>query len=322
MRHNDLHTSSSEIKETQQPKPEKKSPKEILAKARALYERNRSKVHDGVKKAGVAVSVVSALARPMEAEQPKKNRSASEFYPQTSISGAVDSTWKKKDVPTYLSDVIQGEGNDIANQYEHILEKRQERIEEEKDALKEEKKSSEAGDDPKSKKFEDKIQEIDREPLSKENADSFLNGEYRTVVTTEDMVLYRVYGGGSTKEGNPNTDSVFLTSHEPKDRILEKTDSALTNKWQGEYTKPDGSTDKKLPNTREYYCEVYVPKGTRMNIGKVAPQETSGGQILEGGGEQIIAHREGLKFGKEHSLDFWGNYDVFEGKAKIIEERK
>ena len=320
MRHNDLQTSSPEVKEAQQPKLEKKSPKAILEKAKNFYDRNRSKVHDGVKKAGVAVSVVSALARPIELEQPNKNRSASEFFPKNSVSEVNDSAWKKKDIPTYLSEVIQGEGNDISNQYDHILKKKQDLIEEEKNALREENKSLKSGYDPKFKKFEDKIVEVEKEPLSKQDSDSFLNGEYRTVVTTEDMILYRVYGGGSTKEGNPKTDSVFLTSREPKDRIVEKMDSALTNKWQGEYIKPDGRIEKNLPNTREYYCDVYIPKGTRMNIGKVAPQETSGGQTLKGGGEQIIAHKEGLKFGKEHPVDFWGNYDIFESKAQKIEE--
>ena len=164
--------------------------------------------------------------------------------------------------------------------------------------------------------FKNKIKKIDLEIIdNKDIVESFLNGEYKTFETLEDLTFYRVYGGGSEKDGNPKGEYVFLTPSEPKDRMTEKMDSALSNKWQGNF---DGVL--KVPNTREYYCEVYVPKGTHINIGKVAPQETLGGQLLNGGGEQIIVKRGVLSFGQERKMDYWGNYLKFEKKAKKIED--
>lgn len=96
----------------------------ILEKAKNLYDKNRSKIHDHIERAGVIISVFSALTRPIEAEQPNKNQNISELSPTNSVSEVVDSAWEKKDIFPYISEVIQGEGNDIGNQYEHILKKK------------------------------------------------------------------------------------------------------------------------------------------------------------------------------------------------------
>lgn len=42
-------------------------------------------------------------------------------------------------------------------------------------------------------------------------------------------------------------------------------------------------------NTRVYEAEITIPKGTKLNVGKVAPQTIkSTGTVLEGGADQIL----------------------------------
>ena len=324
MQHNDFQSNRSEVRETHQDTLDKKGVQEIISKAQRFFSRNRAKIQEGIKKTEVALGVITTLVNPLQTpvEKTRKSPNPSELRPQTCITDTRTPYDEKKSDPnvlTYLSEVIEGAGSDEGNQLEYVHEKRQERIEHENEML-DDMDNAEMGADPKFKKFEDKIQEIETEPLDREDVESFLDGKYKTVIATEDVVLYRIYGGGSSKEGNGRRDVIFLTSHEPRDRIVEKMELALSNRWQGEVQTPEGYTEKKLPNTREYYCEVYVPKGTHMHIGKVAPQATFGGQILEGGGYQIIVAREGLTFGSEHRIDYWGNYKKFEDTARKIEE--
>ncbi len=173
----------------------------------------------------------------------------------------------------------------------------------------------------------DKYTEIKKQPLTDEIADSFANSEYRSVVTNEDLTLYRVYGGGSTKRGNLNGDYIFLSPTLPSDKMEEKMGSALSNRWQGPLLDEDGkqkfdengSPLKVLPNTREFYCEVYVPRGSILNIGRVQRQDTLGGQELPGGRIQVVVSKENLSFGEEKKLGFSTNYEEFEKKARKIE---
>ena len=54
----------------------------------------------------------------------------------------------------------------------------------------------------------------------------------------------------------------------------QKIDSALLPEWGG---------------TREFEAEIVVPKGTVLNIGKVAPQTIkSTGTVLKGGADQVL----------------------------------
>lgn len=135
--------------------------------------------------------------------------------------------------------------------------------------------------------------------------ETFFNNQYRTVVTTEDIKLYRVYGGASKKEGT------FLTSQMPMDRMDVKMGLALKADWK---------------NSREDYCEVTIPKGTILNIGKAAPQITASGHILPGGMDQIILSKDFIvedsgNFGLPKPLGYKTGYKEFEQKVKAIEKQ-
>lgn len=139
--------------------------------------------------------------------------------------------------------------------------------------------------------------------LSDSLRNTFHNKEYRTVVATEDIVLYRVYGGASKKEG------AFLTSQKPTDKMDTKMGLALKAEWK---------------NSRANYCEVIVPKGTILHIGKAAPQITPSGHVLPGGMEQIVVSKAFVSahpevFGTTQKLGFKTGYKEFELKAKKIE---
>jgi len=115
--------------------------------------------------------------------------------------------------------------------------------------------------------IDDKVTVIEKQELPKQVADSFLDGYYRTVVTNEEITLYRVYGGNADKFGS------YAATTPAGNRIQVKMDSALLPQWK---------------NTREYEVVIKVPKGAVLNIGKVAPQTTKSGAVLPGGGDQIV----------------------------------
>ncbi|CAB3444044.1 TPA: hypothetical protein ACUWRH_002123 [Listeria monocytogenes] len=120
-------------------------------------------------------------------------------------------------------------------------------------------------------KIDDKVIEVDREILPDFIKDSFLDGNYRTVKTTEEITVYRVFGGNAKSTGS------FVTSEKAISRIDAKIDMALLPGWK---------------NTRMYEAEIIIPKGQQINIGKVAPQAIeSTGTILKGGVDQIVLPR-------------------------------
>lgn len=53
----------------------------------------------------------------------------------------------------------------------------------------------------------------------------------------------------------------------------EEIDSAILPEWK---------------NTPQYEAEIVVPKGTTLQVGKVASQVTKGGTVLSGGADQIL----------------------------------
>lgn len=147
------------------------------------------------------------------------------------------------------------------------------------------------------------VVDIDKQDLPESICCTFKDGCYRTVETTEDITLYRVYGDSAGKQG------CFLTTQIPKDRMDSKMNSALLAEWN---------------NSRKYYCEVEVPKGTILNIGKVAEQKTASGDTLDGGADQILVSPEfaadPTHYKNEYTLDFTGNYLEFSDKARRIEK--
>ena len=347
------------------PQPDAKEKEGIKDRIEAFFERKMSdpKVQKKVLIASALVDLVGGWAT---AQEVPKQKQEADFFPKTEVVSVIDaidirskeaenhhSESDSKDIFTSIGKAVENIGNDESTLLGYLEDKHKIAVEE-NDTIEpinsennppEGEKQASLEDilaymgyeiqrekiEPSEHSFEDKIQEVDWEPIDDKNiVDSFLNGEYKTVEATEDIIAYRVYGGGSEKEGNPNGEFIFLTPREPRDRIVEKLDSALTNKWQGEIKDEEGKPKydengeplKSRPNTREYYCEVYIPKGTHMNVGKVAPQETLGGQLLEGGGEQIVLSKDGLSFGEGKEIHYWGHYLDFEKTAQKIEREE
>jgi hypothetical protein len=97
--------------------------------------------------------------------------------------------------------------------------------------------------------------------------ETFKDGHYRTVVTNEEITVYRTFGGKARENG------AFATTVPAANRIKSKIDSALLPEWK---------------NSRQYEAVIEIPKGTELNIGKVEKQITQTGTVLEGGGDQIL----------------------------------
>jgi RHS repeat-associated protein len=98
--------------------------------------------------------------------------------------------------------------------------------------------------------------------------ESFLDSNYRTVSTNEDITVYRVFGG------NANAQGAFVTTSPALNKIQAKIEAALLPEWK---------------NTRAFEAEIRIPKGTQLNIGKVAPQTiNSTGTVLDGLSDQLL----------------------------------
>lgn len=117
---------------------------------------------------------------------------------------------------------------------------------------------------------------LPKTPLKKEIVDSFLNGEYVTVQTTEELILYRIYGEYKKGDGTivgAKLCGAFASTEFAESSIEVKVRLALDPKWL---------------STKMYEIKILVPTGTILNIGKVAPMTTLSGTILEGGADQIL----------------------------------
>ena len=115
-------------------------------------------------------------------------------------------------------------------------------------------------------KIDGKVEDVEKEPLPDSIVQSFKDGEYRTVVTTEPVTLYRVYGGGATAEGS------YCTTEPCIDKDKTRNDLALKTSWG---------------NTIEKEAEIVVPSGTKLNIGRVE-QQSDNGKTLTGNADQIL----------------------------------
>ena len=102
-------------------------------------------------------------------------------------------------------------------------------------------------------------------------ADTFTDGEYRTVVTNEDIELYRVYGGDAKREG------AFWTTEPAESQAGARQGRALLDEWG---------------NTKKWEERMVVPKGTKLNIGTVERQIEPTGEVLFGGDDQILVPKD------------------------------
>ena len=115
--------------------------------------------------------------------------------------------------------------------------------------------------------IEGKYKEIDKIDLPSWIKDSFKNGEYKTVITTENVTLYRVFGGHAKMDGS------FVSTSSALNKIQAKIDSALLPEWK---------------NTRYFEATMHIPKGTVLQIGKVEKQTMMSDAVLKGGADQIL----------------------------------
>lgn len=101
--------------------------------------------------------------------------------------------------------------------------------------------------------------------LRKQDVESFLDGKFRTVVTDRPITVYRAYGGNANMLGS------FVTTNPVATKESARESLALLPSWG---------------NTIQKEVKICIPKGTRLNIGKVAPQEENG-RVYIGGADQI-----------------------------------
>src|SRR5699024_2385229 len=111
--------------------------------------------------------------------------------------------------------------------------------------------------------IDNKVKVIGKVDLPDWIRDSFTNGNYKTVITEENIIFYRTYGGGAKANGS------FVTTSPAGNRINSKINTALVPDWK---------------NTREFEAVIEVPKGQILNIGKVEKQYTKTGALLKGDG--------------------------------------
>ena len=116
-------------------------------------------------------------------------------------------------------------------------------------------------------KIDDKVADIEKEKLPFFIQDTFQDGDYRTVVTKEEVKLYRVFGGQADAGG------AFATTDKSASEQDTRQDLALIPEWG---------------NSCKYEAEITVPQGIQLNIGKAAQQESSEGNVYKGGGDQVL----------------------------------
>nr|WP_315528699.1 hypothetical protein [Carnobacterium maltaromaticum] len=119
-----------------------------------------------------------------------------------------------------------------------------------------------------STKIDSKVIEIEKANLPDGLKKTYADNYYRTVESVDEIKTYRTFGGNADAGGG------FATTEPAVSRIDAKMDTALLPEWK---------------NSRMYEAEITIPKGEKLNIGKVAPQiNVKTGTILKGGADQIL----------------------------------
>ena len=118
-----------------------------------------------------------------------------------------------------------------------------------------------------STRIDNQVEKIEKMPLPHSIAATFKDSNYRTVITKENITVYRTFGGHADAGGT------FATTSHAVNRIHTKIDLALLPEWK---------------NTRNYEAVIEVPKGTILNIGRAEKQITKTGSILKVDADQIL----------------------------------
>lgn len=115
-----------------------------------------------------------------------------------------------------------------------------------------------------STKIDNAVSVLQKENLFANDALTFLDGEYRTVQTTQQVTTYRNFGGIAKVGGT------FVTTKTGASKV----ELALLDEWN---------------NSMRFEATINIPSVNKINIGIVGPQtSTNGLQTLAGGGDQII----------------------------------
>lgn len=114
------------------------------------------------------------------------------------------------------------------------------------------------------------IVKVDKEVItSKEVLGSFKDDFYETFVTTNDLILYRVYGRFKRKTSEKifgaRLNGAFATTEFAESVYDVKMRMALNQLWG---------------NPKMFEAKILVPSGTKINIGVVAPVTSKSGTVL------------------------------------------
>ena len=115
--------------------------------------------------------------------------------------------------------------------------------------------------------------ETEKQELPETIIKSFKNEEYKSYLTIDDIILYRVYGLTPSGTAGAKQFGAFATTEFAESRIDVKLRLALDPQWK---------------NALYIEEKIIVPKGVVLNIGIVAPVKLLSGTILPGGAEQVL----------------------------------
>ncbi|WP_150601118.1 hemagglutinin repeat-containing protein [Pandoraea fibrosis] len=114
-----------------------------------------------------------------------------------------------------------------------------------------------------------KVKLVEQEKLRSSTAETFKDGRYTTVETTEAVTLYRKFGG---RGNQAKLDGGFAATKENASR----QDTAIYPKW----------------SSARFEAVIEVPQGQKLNIGKVGKQPTgSDNPKYRGGEDQVLLPR-------------------------------
>ncbi len=127
-------------------------------------------------------------------------------------------------------------------------------------------------------RLEGKLKEVDQVPYGPEITGSFQNGEYRSFVTMEPLILYRVFG---MYKGSPSHEAAKGARLKGAFASTEFAESVIDAKMRL-------ALDPSWFNTKMYEAKLAVPVGVTLSVGIVAEIRLKTGTLLPGGADQIL----------------------------------